>query len=118
VAVETAEDAMHEQIYERLKDVARRSTVTYYSDIAPLAGLDMSLPSDRYEIGAILDDINRHELEFGRPMLSAVVVHKETLISGQGFFTLARELGLFLGNDRDKFYIQELRKVHDYWVSH
>lgn len=109
---------MHEQIYEKLKEVARRGTVTYYSDIAPMAGLDMDLPNDRYEIGVILDDINQHEQGLGRPMLSAVVVHKESLKPGQGFFTLARSLGLFTGNDEDKFYIQELRKVHDYWSSH
>jgi hypothetical protein len=109
---------MNEQIYEKLKEVARANTVIYYSDIVPLAGLDMSLPNDRYEIGAILDDINQYERELGRPMLSSIVVHKDTLIPGQGFFTLARALGLFIGNDRDKFYIQELRKVHDYWASH
>lgn len=109
---------MNEQIYEKLREVARAKTVTYYSDIAPLAGLDMNLPSDRNAIGKILDDINRRELEFGRPMLSAVVVHKEGLKPGQGFFTLARELGLFIGSDRDKFYIKELRRVHDYWASH
>jgi hypothetical protein len=50
----------------------------------------MNLPPDRYKIGAILDDINRHERELGRPMLSAVLVHKESLMPGQGFFTLAR----------------------------
>ncbi len=109
---------MHEGIYEKLKEVARTATVTYYSAIAPLAGLDMDSPNDRYKIGAILDDINQHERELSRPMLSAVVVHKDTLMPGQGFFTLARALGLFIGNDRDKFYIQELRKVHDYWASH
>jgi len=109
---------MHEQIYEKLKEVARAGTVTYYSDIAPMAGLDMNYPNDRYEIGAILDDINQYERELGRPMLSAVVVHKDTLIPGQGFFTLGRTLGLFVGNDKDKFYIQELHKVHEYWASH
>lgn len=109
---------MNEQIYEKLKEVAQASTVTYYSDIAPMAGLDMNSPNDRYEIGTILDDINQREREFGRPMLSAVVVHKDTLIPGQGFFTLARALGLFVGDDKDRFYIEELRKVHDYWASH
>jgi len=108
---------MHEQIYEKLKEVARAGTVTYYSDIAPMAELDMGLPNDRYEIGVILDDINRYERELGRPMLSAVVVHKDTLMPGQGFFTLARALGLFVGDDKDRFYIKELRKVHDYWAS-
>jgi len=108
---------MHEQIYEKLKEAARAGTVTYYSDIAPMAELDMGLPNDRYEIGVILDDINRYERELGRPMLSAVVVHKDTLMPGQGFFTLARALGLFVGDDKDRFYIKELRKVHDYWAS-
>lgn len=37
---------------------------------------------------------------------------------GQGFFTLTQALGLFTRNDEDKFYIQELRKVHDHWASH
>ena len=73
----------------------------------------MSSPNDRYEIGMILDDINRHERELDRPMLSAVVVHKDTLMPGQGFFTLAWALGLFVGNDKGRFYIQELRKVHE-----
>lgn len=109
---------MNEQIYEKLKEIARAGTVTHYSDIAPLAGLDMNLPPDRYEIGAILDDINRHERELGRPMLSAVVVHRESLMPGQGFFTLARSLGLFVSDDKDRLYIEELRKVHDYWASH
>lgn len=108
---------MHEQIYENLKQVARARTVTYYSDIAPMAGLNMDFQSGRNEIGAILDDINRREHEMGRPMLSAAVVHKDNLRPGKGFFTLARALGLFTGNDEDKFYIEELRKVYDYWAS-
>lgn len=109
---------MNEQIYEKLNEIARARTVTYYSDIAPMAGLNMDLQSDRNEIGAILDDINRREHQMGRPMVSAVVVHKDNLRPGKGFFTLARALGLFMGNDEDKFYIEQLRKVYDYWASH
>jgi len=108
---------MHTGIYEKLKDVARSQGIIYYSDIAPMAGLDMDLPNDRYTIGVILDDINRYERAQGGPMLSAVVVHKDSLKPGQGFFTLARSLGLLVGKDEDRFYIQELRKVHDYWAS-
>jgi hypothetical protein len=108
---------MNEAIYERIKEIARQGKVISYGEIAPLAGLDMSLPNDRYEIGAILDDINKHEREFERPMLSAVVVHKETFMPGNGFFELARALGLFTGNDKDKFYFEQLRKVHDHWKN-
>jgi hypothetical protein len=108
---------MHEEIYERLKEVAKGGTVTYYSDIAPMARLDMNLPNDRYEIGAILDAINQYEHRADRPMISAVVVHKDSLKPGRGFFVLAQSLNLFDGKDEDKFYINELRKVHDYWRS-
>ena len=89
---------MHKQIYEKLEEIAWAGTIIHYSDITPMANLDMNSPYDRYEIGAILDEINRHEHKHDRRMLSAVVVHEESLKSGQGFFTLARELGLFLGN--------------------
>lgn len=78
---------MNEQIYNKLKEVAHGGKIIYYSEIAPLAGLDMNSPGDRYEIGAILDDINRLERQQNRPMLSAVVVHNDSLIPGQGFFT-------------------------------
>ncbi len=109
---------MHDQIRDRLIEVARKGTVTYYSEIAPMAGLNMSLPNDRYEIGALLDDINRAERAEDRPLLSAIVVHKDTLVPGQGFFTMARDMDLFRGSDRDRFYIEELRRVHDYWARH
>jgi len=48
-------------------------------------------------------------------MLSVVVVHKANNIPGQGFFTLARELGLYRGNDDLLFFTEELRKVHEFW---
>lgn len=106
---------MHKQIYEKLKEIAKNGAVTYYNDIAPMAGLNMNLPHDRYEIGILLDEINKYERTAGRPMISAVVVQKGNLKPGKGFFKLARTLGLLIGSDEDKFYIQELHKVHDYW---
>lgn len=109
---------MNAQIYEELISVARNRTVTYYSEIAPMVGLNMDLPPDRNRIGELLDEINRHEHTNGRPLISAIVVQKDTLRPGQGFFKLSHVLGLFTGNDKDAFYIQELRKVHDYWATH
>jgi len=113
---------MHQEIYERLQEVARRRNVVYYSEIAPLAGLDMSLECDRAEIGCLLGEISTCEHEHGRPLLSAVVVHKpdpqseESLGPGQGFFTLARELGLMApDDDEDDFWQHELRRAYDHW---
>ena len=38
---------LHQTIYERLKDVAKARSITYYSEIAPLAGLDMATGADK-----------------------------------------------------------------------
>jgi len=113
---------MHQEIYERLQEVARRRNVVYYSEIAPLAGLDMSFECDRAEIGRLLGEISTYEHEHGRPLLSAVAVYKpdeqreESLGPGPGFFTLVRELGLMpLGEEEQDFWVRELRHVHDHW---
>ena len=69
-------DSGTEAIYQELLLVAKGSNLTNYSDIAPLAGLDMGLPPDRNSMASILDEISRSEHENGRPLLSAVVVLK------------------------------------------
>jgi len=106
---------MHHVIYDKLKSIAKEQKCIYYSEIAPLANLDMDSPADRNKISEILGEISSYEHEHGRPMLSAVVIHKENNIPGKGFFTLARELDLYSGNDDWNFFISELRKVHEYW---
>ena len=108
---------MYENITQRLREVSRDLSITYYSDVAPMAGLDMGLPNDRHQIGMILDEINREEMQMNRPMLSAVVVQKDTLRPGRGFFNLAQSLGLMADGDEERFYSQELRRVHDYWAT-
>ena len=50
---------MNKTIYDTLKKVAKAQGVTTYSDIAPLAGLDMSSPHDRNQIAEILGDISK-----------------------------------------------------------
>lgn len=106
---------MHQAIYERLVAVARAEDVTTYTDISPLAGLDMDNPDHRDKIGQLLGEISTFEHNHGRPLLSAVVIHRGNNIPGQGFFTLARELGLHTGTDDLVFFIRELRRVHDHW---
>jgi len=106
---------MHKEIYDRLKAVAKDRKITHYSKIAPLADLDMSLQGDRNKIATILDEISTSEHNQGHPLLSAVVIHKHDNIPGQGFFTLAKRLGLQKQEDNFLFFIEELRRVHDYW---
>ena len=77
-----------EAIYKELIRVAKRKGTTYYSDIAPLAGLDMSLEADRISIAQILDTVSTSEHESRRPLLSAVVIGKGAEQPGKGFFDL------------------------------
>ena len=71
--------------------------------------------SDRHKIGAVFGEMPEHERRHGRPLLPAVVTHKDG-IPGKGFFTLARELGLLkAGQGETIFWADELRHVHDSW---
>jgi len=47
-----------------------------------------------------------------------VLVVQEDNMPGEGFFKLARDLGLFLGDDKLAFWVKELNRVWDYWSSH
>ena len=113
---ENTMDADTKTIYEEIKEIAKNEDVVYYGEIAPSVGLDMRLHNDRRRIGAILDGINRTEYSEGRPMLSAVVISKSRKMPGPGFFKLAIKLGLhFSGEDDFKFWLKELRRVHNHW---
>ena len=110
------EDMLDKAIYEELKRIARRSEMTTYSAIAPLASLDMENPADRDRIRQILGIISTYEHQHGRPMLTAIVVHKQDNIPGHGFFELAQHLGLLKpGADELAFFCGEVARVHSAW---
>jgi len=108
---------MNSDIYERLKEVARGGRKITYGEIAPMADLNMSKPPDRREIGRILDSISTREHEEGRPLLSAVVVRRNTRYPGKGFFRLAQGLGIYDGTNDLAFFIKEIYRVHAYWTK-
>ena len=110
-------DAKIEIIYQEIKQVAKNKDITYYSDIAPLVGLDMGFEPDRNKMSNILDKISKNEHENGKPLLSAVVILRDKNIPGDGFFGMAKEVGLYDGNDKDQFWANELHRVHDYWTK-
>lgn len=106
----------HPAIYEELKRIAERQETTTYSAIAPLAGLDMENPADRDAMRRILTAISTREDQQGRPLLTAIVVHRQDNIPGHGFFDLARHLGLLRpGADQLAFFAGEVARVHATW---
>ena len=114
---------MHIGIYNRLVDLARAQHLTTYSDIAPLAGLSMENEVDRERISQILGEIVLHEVGEGRPMLTAIVIHRGNDNNpGEGFYAIATELGLFNGSRQQlrrlEFWARQVQEVNSYWSAH
>ena len=108
---------MKEQIRDMLIKAAKNRDVVYYAEVGKLLNFSMDNPSHWVKLGCILDKISTEEHESGRPFLSAVVVHKEDHLPGEGFFNLARELGKQKPDeDNDTFYANERKKVFDKWT--
>jgi len=107
---------MKEQIREVLIKAAKQNDTIFYSEVGKVVGLDMSNPGERSKLANILDEINREEHGLGRPLLSVVVVQKESGHPGKGFFDLARELSRQKPDENyQDFFANELGKVFDEW---
>ena len=105
---------MKEQIREVLINAAKQNNTIFYNEVGKVVELDMANPGERSKLAKILDEINREEHGLGRPLLSVVVVQKESGHPGKGFFDLARELGKQKPHDDNQiFFANELKKVFD-----
>ena len=108
------------ELEKKLIEVAKQRTCINYEDAAPFLGLNMTLSNDRRLIGKVLDKISTTHFNAGKPILSAVVVHKHDGLPGKGFFKLARRLGIieqdFDVRNEMAFYIGELERLYQYWA--
>ena len=80
-------DSLALDIRQKLIESASNEKKLYYNDIAILG-------DDRHMNGLsdILSKISRYEHKNGRPLLSAIVVQKESNLPGIGFFLLCDSL--------------------------
>lgn len=111
---------MNATLYNELVRLAQNNLLAAYSEVAPLIGLSMDSEEDRNEIARLLGEIAVHEHEAGRPMLTALVVHKGNDNNpGEGFFSIAHDLGLYSGSrdpmDRLIFWSNQVTEVHNHW---
>ena len=103
-------------IRDRLIAAAKRGDVVHYSDLAKAAGRPMKGPNWAVHIGRILGRISAEEAEAGRPLLSAIVVSRDTGLPGGGFFNLGQQLHLVEPTeDEDTFIARQTQRVFDYW---
>jgi len=107
------------RIYEKLKELAQSGKIIHYRELAILLGMPFETSDDRNKLYDKLYEISRFEVKNKRPMLSILVVHEKSFDSsqmpGEGFFHLAKELGVWKGIGKNKFFSDEIRKVWEYW---
>ena len=109
---------MNQALYEKLKDVARQKQLISYSEAGSIVGLNMNRPPDRAQIGSLLKEICEHEVSRHWPMLSAIVVRKNSKRPGPGFYKLARELGKLQSEEpsnEQNFLKSEQEQVYKNW---
>ena len=70
------------------------------------------------KVGRLIGEISDDESEAGRPLLSAIVVDKNSGLAGPGFFKLVRDRKLLAKTSKSAertFLNKEKTKVFDYW---
>ena len=105
-------------VYCVLIHAARNKALVSYSEIAELMKLPPTGNFMQRQIGALLGEIAKEEIVNGRPMLSALAKSKNKPRPGEGFFNLAKELGIYKGNSEDdeKHFWENLReKIYTAW---
>jgi hypothetical protein len=108
----------YEAIRDRLIFAAKRGDVVNYADLAEATGREMKGPHWAVHIGRILGRISTQEAEDGRPLLSAIVVSRDSKLPGEGFFTLGQELQkVERGEDESAFARRQMRRVYEYWQA-
>ena len=104
----------------RLRAVARSQKTISYGELCDemrTKGI-AELEPHGTPFAALLGQINVVEHDGGKPLLSAVVVNKDTMEPGVGFWNIARDLGLEPGDTeakREKFWLDSLRECHAQW---
>ena len=108
----------HKAVYERLVKAARAREFVHYGELAKMLGIDMDNPHFGALVGKVLGQISEDEVAAGRPMISAIVVSKDDMLPGRGFFNLGQELHrVERGEDEIGFAIRQIKHVHDYWSA-
>ena len=108
----------HQAVYERLVQAARAREFVHYGELAKMLSIDMDNPHFGAQVGKVLGRISEDEVASGRPMISAIVVSKDNMLPGSGFFKLGQELHrVEPGEDEIGFAIRQIKRVHEYWST-
>lgn len=102
-------------VLAELVRAAQYRGLTTYQDIAVIMGLPSSGSHMGREVGWILGEISEDETLAGRPMLSSVGVDVRGHV-GEGFFSLARQLGRLTDSPEPVFFESERAATYAAWT--
>ena len=113
---------MNKNVRKYLIEIARqKDKFTYYSDVVKNCKLDINLNflPDHDILSEILSEVSTFEHENGRPLLTSIVIYKDSNKNdhGKGFYKLAQSLGL---GDKTKlrnelFGFSEATRCREFW---
>lgn len=113
---------MNIDIRKYLIEVARqKDKFVFYSDVVKDCNLkiNLSIPSDHDVLSDILSEVSNCEHDNGRPLLTSLIIYKDSSKNdhGEGFYKLAQSLGL--GDKKklrnDLFGFSEATKCREFW---
>ena len=108
----------HQAVYDRLVAAARAREFVHYGELAKMLDIDMDNPHFGALVGKVLGEVSEDEVAAGRPMISAIVVSRDDMLPGKGFYNLGKQLHLVQPDeDEIAFAIRQIRRVHEYWRS-
>ena len=108
----------HQAVYDRLVRAARAQEFVHYGELAKMLGIDMDNPHFGAQVGKVLGRISEDEVAAGKPMISAIVVSRDDMLPGKGFYNLGKQLHQVQPDEEEiAFAIRQIRRVHDYWTS-
>lgn len=108
-------EAMIDAVRNELMRAASMRELLTYQQVAVHVGLSMGNRHQASVLAKLLCDIARDEHEQGRPLLSAIVVAKQTRQPGRGFFAFARKLDKHFDDDTQYFH-EEVEAVWAHWA--
>ncbi|WP_064683280.1 hypothetical protein [Rhizobium bangladeshense] len=96
-----------------LRERAKRGDPITYSDLVSKISAVRMEPHDP-RLAHFLGEISAEEHEVGRPLITALVVHKHDLQPGKGFFELSRSLG-YSFVDEIEFWSDQIDRLRTQW---
>lgn len=113
----------HEQWHEARKEMrtilikrVMRNATIYYSELSQKLAHIANIEPHSYAMANLLGEISVDEYYSGRPLLSSVAILKSDNIPGGGFFSLAEQLGITVG-EKVEFWLKEFNDCYEYWQN-